>query len=483
MGWSNDEKTTSNKKAMDTSSKILLAIIACVVFIIILIIVLLMNVQQTTFTINVDGLSRSDITKEDLITKIDGVTYIDIENFAKLVKYEYHKGEYKFFTIDQGKCYVQGENETASFYVNDNKICKLPIDKFEEDYNEYTVENTIRSKENKMYATVEAINIAFNVIVDEKENFIEIYTLDGLITNYDKKVKDWGYAGIIEQEFENKKSLLYGYLIVKKENGMYKIIDINNTKEIVSDRYTSIQFSENTKEYFVTNSLGQVGIINLDGTTKIEPTYEAISILDKNSDLYLVQKDKKYGVVKSGNTTIIYPEYDAIGINEKNLNASIENRYLILDTLIPVSKNNKWGCFDKDGKMILNIEYDGLGCYLTAVEVSGIKKTVEPVLSIKRCNGIVVKKSDKYGVIDITGKELVPVAVESIYSIENITDEDLKYFMIYNGGELNVIQRLIQAGLLKEKDAINEDSNTVNSNVVDNKKNNIITNNTISANK
>lgn len=465
MGWSSDEQVPK-KEGMDLSSKILISIIACVLLIILIIVALLINVKTTSFDISVDGTIIPETSKESLITTIDNLTYLDIEEFAKLVNYEYHGGEYKTFTISKDKCYVQGNEETASFYLNENKVCKLPINKFEEEYREYTTENSTKSVNDKMYAPIATIQLAFNVVIKETNNSLEIYTLDNLITNYDKKVKEWGYTGLEDQTFENKKSLLYGYLIVKKQEGLYKIIDSNNTKEIVSDRYSSIEFSENTKEFFVTNSLGQVGIINLDGTTKIEPVYNSISVLDKTSGLYLVDKDKKYGVVKSGNKTVIYPEYDSIGLNTKNNTFNIENQYIIFDTLIPVCKNNKYGAFDKEGNLILNVEYDGLGCIVTNVEVNGEKRTVEPVLTIPRCKGVVVKKSEKYGVIDITGKELVPIAVNSIYSVTN--NSETTYFMFYNNQELNIISRLIAAGLLEDEATTNNNNQSTTTNNVQN---------------
>ncbi len=475
MGWSSDEQAPK-KEGMDLSSKILISIIACVLLIILIIVVLLINVKTTSFDISVDG-AVTTTSKESLIATIDDLTYLNIEEFAKLVNYEYHEGEYKAFTISKDKCYVQGSEETSTFYLNENKVFKLPTNQLEKDYREYTVEKPTESIENKMYASIDAMELAFNVVIKETDHSLDIYTLNNLIASYDKKVKEWGYTGLEDQTFENKKSLLYGYLIVRKQEGLYKIIDSNNTKEIVSDRYNSIEFSENTKEFFVTNSLGQVGIINLDGTTKIEPIYNSISVLDKNSGLYLVDKDKKYGVVKSGNKTVIYPEYDSIGFNTKNSTFNIENQYIIFDTLIPVCKNNKYGAFDKEGNLILNVEYDGLGCTVTNVEVNGTKKTVEPVLIIPRCKGIVVKKSEKYGVIDVTGKELVPIAVNSIYSVTN--NSQTTYFMLYNNQELNIISRLIAAGLL-EDEVKTEDEATTNTttNNTQNTTNNNMANNT-----
>ena len=59
------------------------------------------------------------------------ITYINIKEFAKLVGYEYHEGEYKGFTNEKNKCYVKGPIETASFYANDNKVNKLLVNQIE----------------------------------------------------------------------------------------------------------------------------------------------------------------------------------------------------------------------------------------------------------------------------------------------------------------------------------------------------------------
>jgi len=144
--------------------------------------------------------------------------------------------------------------------------------------------------------------------------------------------------------------------------------------------------------------------------------------------------------------------------------------YLILDTLIPVCKSNKWGAYNKQGQVILPLEYDDFGYGLNNIEIDGIKKVVQPLLQIERCNGIVVKKENKYGLMDLNGKELVPIAVESIYSIVDAQSEDSRYFMLYNGRELNVIERLIKAGLLIEENNKEEENidNTTITNKLDN---------------
>lgn len=484
MGWSNENFENDIKKTKKTSNVLIKIIIALVILIILLAGAILM-INLTQFSLSVDGVIKENYSKSNLLTLIDEKTYINIEKFSKLVGYEYHDGEYKSFTIEEDKCYVQGEKETTSFYLNENKIYKLQINDLSSDYNEIKTNNPIKEINGKMYATIDTIELAFNVSIDNKENEFRIYTLDYLIKIYNNSVKNWGYADITQQEFENKKTLLYGYLIVKKENGLYKIINNDNTKELVSDKYTSIEFYESAKEFLVTNSLGQVGIIKLDGTTKIEPIYDSISVLDKKEDLYIVQKNGKFGIIKSGDITVIKPEYDAIGINDEEVSMNIENKYVILDSLIPVCKDKKWGAFDKEGKKIINVEYDGFGCYKTTIEVNGVSKEVKPVLEMKRCNGIVVRKLDRYGIIDKDGKELVQLQVESVYETLNPESEDERYYMLYNNKEFNIIEKLTEAGMLNDKTTNNTSSTT---NVTNKIENNLITTdlnnnlNTISSN-
>lgn len=473
MEWDNENNKSSNN--INLSSKILLAIIGCVVLIILLIIMLLMNQKpETTFLISVDGKTNKNITKDVLLTKIDNKTYINLEKFASLVGYKYHQGEYKANVIEENKWYVDGKNETASFYLKENKVFKLPLNKLDEEYAEYTVESGIKIQNEVVYVPIETAMLAFNVSIAETSNSFAIYTLDYLANFYNTKaVNEWGYSKIENMTFENKKAILQGYLIVADGNGRYKIINLDNTKDIVPAKYTSIEYSENMQVFFVTNSSKQVGIINLDGTMKIEPLYEAITVLDKEADLYLIKQNQKYGVITSGNSNniVIYPEYDSIGAKNIKITNTSNNKNLILDTLIPVSKDGKWGAYDKKGNIVLNIEYDALGYELNNVEINGLKKVVKPLLAIERCKGIVVKKDDKYGLISLKGKTLVQIVLDAIYEIN--TDTDAKYFMLYGNQEFNVIDKLISEGILEEKEN-DESQNNNTTNII---KNNIIDNN------
>ena len=118
---------------------------------------------------------------------------------------------------------------------------------------------------------------------------------------------------------------------------------------------------------------------------------------------------------------------------------------------------------------MLNVEYDGFGCNLETVEINGIRKGVKPVFIIERCNGIVIEKNEKYGLVNTKGEELVPIAVDNIYEVENPENENSKYFMFYNGKELNIIERLIAANLIEDNSIpeTQQENNEINNNLID----------------
>ena len=51
--------------------------------------------------------------------------HVDIMDIARFLGYDSHKGEFKIYTEDENKCWIECENETASFYLNSNKISSM----------------------------------------------------------------------------------------------------------------------------------------------------------------------------------------------------------------------------------------------------------------------------------------------------------------------------------------------------------------------
>ena len=83
----------------------------------------------------------------------------------------------------------------------------------------------------------------------------------------------------------------------------------------------------------------------------------------------------------------------------------------------------------------MEVEYDDLGCSVG----SNVSTTqiVNNILLVPKYEGIVVKKDQLYGLIDSQGNELLPIALESIYSTTWAGEET--YYMVYNDQIMNVI--------------------------------------------
>ena len=410
---------------------ILLMIIMAVLF------YFIVQLQSNTFSTYIDDVKIN--MPEDLFIIENGKVYVHIEGISKLLGYDYHTGEYKSDLEDTNKCYVISKNETASFFLNSNKISKVEPG-IQDDYENYTISEPVKKVNGKMYILSEGVNIAFNVAFsyDEQKNTVQIYTIPKLIELWAPKILNAGYELASDSDFNNNKTVLNGMFVVKKDSG----IGVINTKmqEVVVPRYNKIEYVESTKELFVTNSQGKVGILTSDGltsSTKISPQYDEIKVLDRNSGLYVIKVSNKYGVIDNSGTNVIYPEYEQIGINASQFpNDNIENQYLLFNNAIPVKYLNKWGLFDKTGQKILDTVLDSFGCTNSTVE----GKVTTNVLLIPNYEGIVVCRDKFYGVVNSLGQELIPCGVSSIYT--TLKTGVAGYYMVYREQTLDVLEYL-----------------------------------------
>lgn len=429
MDWDLEENTTNhnNNQNKNKTTKILLTMIILFVILIMFLMLLLLYIKASTFKLTVNNKLITEYA-EDLIEEQDNTVYISLKDFATLIPgYSYHNGEYKEYSQDETKAYVESEYETASFYLNSNKVCKLAPDEITEDYEVFNVKENVKEINGKLYAPLEAIKIGFNVNIENTSKSMKITTLDNLVTVWNANAKEKGYE--LSTDFENQKALLYGYLVLKNfSRGTFGITD-NKYNEIISSRYNEIEFIENTKEFLVTTSQNKVGIVDSQGKNKVNQIYDSIKLIDKEDEIYLVSYENKYGVIASNGQYIIYPEYDKIGV-DTNIFKNLTNQYILLNNLIPVCKNQKWGAFDKKGTMILSNSYDGFG---SSTSTGG-----EAVIEIPDVNGIVIKNGDLYGIISKEGKELIPIALKEVYSITSAGET--KYYMNYRDNQMDVIE-------------------------------------------
>ncbi len=428
----------NKKEKKSKTTTIILIFIILLVLLIIGIIVSMLIVQKVTLKVYIDGqivtLPKNTIIQDNESGKI----YVAIKEIAPYLGYEAHNGEYKIFSEDENKCWINNKKETASFFLNSDKVSKVYPDQTL-DYENYRIDEAVIKKNGKLYVTPEGIKIGFNstFTYNKENNTININTLPNLVKTYNTRMQKYGYTGV-STEFDNQKAILYNLFIVKKKDGLYGVVNSNNT-EIISSKYKSMSFNETTQEFFVKSTTDKVGIVTATGETKINLLYDNITLLDKNSDLYVVKNENKYGVIDGNGNNVIYAEYDKIGITSGNFPAdNISNRYLLFDNFIPVYKNEKWGAFNKSGEMILPLEYDFMGYSYSKAN----NKAVNPLLIIPKYNAIVLGKTNKeerknyYGIFDSEGNQMVPVRLTNAYSLTNAGVNT--YYMTYEENEINI---------------------------------------------
>ena len=124
-----------------------------------------------------------------------------------------------------------------------------------------------------------------------------------------------------------------------------------------------------------------------------------------------------------------------ISVSVSSTNNDWVMRVLQIDASI--NPGNSGGpLFDINGNKILDTQYEALGCTNSTVK----EKVTNNVLIIPSYEAIVICKDKLYGLVDSTGKELIPCALTSVYTTITSGIED--YYMIYNGETKDVIEYL-----------------------------------------
>lgn len=430
-----NEREFNRAKSMKVI-KIIAIIIALLFLVTVGIIGAIYYLQSSEFKMYVDG-SRVSKVPSDLIVTSDGKTYISINDFAQYVKYTVKKGTYKQYSEDITSCYVECNEEVANYTANSSTIYKKVKTSNDSEYEYFTLADPVKMINNKLYTTMEGLSIGCNssITYDEKENTLRIYTLSYLTQYYSNRV-DNAVIASEKVDFNNKKAILYGLVVIADEDGNYGVVDLNGNS-VIGEKYKDIVFAEGAKEFIVTTAEDKIGIIGIDGTTKIRPEYGKIKKIYNNEELYLIANNNKYGVITKAGKTVIFPEYDAIGIGESKMDDSnIENNYVFYDNCIPVKKGDKWGLMSITGQKITDTIYDSFGCIIGTSN----NKIGNNLLLIPEYEAIVVQKDKYYGLINSSGKELIPAGVTDMYSV---TSEGKNvYYLTYLGETMNVIDYL-----------------------------------------
>lgn len=466
IGTNVTEKERKNKKLM----KIIIIIIALLLIISIALFATIYYLQskQFKFYINDKSVSSNSMSNDLFVFENDTV-YVSLKDISSLVGYNYYNGGYKQYTEDTTKCYLECTNEVTTFEKDSDTIYKTPTEEL--DYTYYTIDEPIKRINGKLYITTTGLGTACNLQIsyDKEANEIAIYTLPYLTNYYIARYSN----AAIDKDFDNQKALLYGLLVVQNVDNTTKgstskdiRYGINNLRneEIVGMKYTDIEFVEGSEEFIVKTTEEKVGIITSEGETKVTPQYDALKQIDKDLNLYMATNNEKSGVIEKNGKILIYLEYDKIGIDATKFPTNdIKNKYILFDNAIPVKQNDKWGLYDIRGNIILPVEYISLGC----ISKTSSDRTLNNILIIPEIEGIVVckqfeinsKRIEYYGIVNSRGKELVPVALDTVYSVTVSGQEE--YTMINNGNSYDIIEYIKEFVLPNEDEKSNVTKNTV----------------------
>ena len=477
---SEEEQEKKNKgKKIVLASLIILVVLTIITGVAILV---LKQAENEKMKLSVNG-KKASFTSDFILTDSNtGETYYSIIRVANLAGYEFYNGEYKKYSEDKTKCYVECENELAMFEMGSNIIYKNNSSS-KTNFDSYKIGQTVKNYENMLYTTAEGIQIAFNTKIsfNKANNTIILKTLPYLVSTYKTIAQTNGYTGISE-DFINQKTLVKNMLVVNKD-GKYGVISTDTFGSIIGNKYDKIVYIENTEEFIVTNE-GKTGTISLDGETRIGLRYDDVGLIDGNNKIYYAKNNNLYGVLNQNGRVLVYVQYDQIGINRRQFpTADMKNDLFLYDNCIPLKKDDKWGLADKNGNIILNVEYDELG-YIEIIipEVKEANNTVSNnvittpttsersinnIIVIPEIEGIVIGKNDKYGVVNKIGKIIIPCEYDKIYSITNEGKDEI--YLEKAGRTIRLSRYLEENKISVESDNTNSDIvNYTNNNVTDN---------------
>lgn len=285
----------------------------------------------------------------------------------------------------------------------------------------------------------------------------------GIIDNNNKIIVPFQWSNI------NTISNLENYIIVSetvnnnKLKGIYSLIERKLTTPCKYSYLTKID----RQSYFTAYDGSKYNIIDINGNPKFSKWYEDLTIPSKGKMNYIVKLDNKYGIVDDSEKVILPIEYLEFSKSPYN-----DGSYLARD------KNGKYGFITIDGKVTLPFEYDNLtrrNYYDNVLSVRNGKCGLVQInngmpYEITTCDYdeiegnkiMIVKKDDKYGLLDVYGQHLTPIEFQSIEALDDNSSEGTIYKAKINGMYklINDQGKSLNDGLYTDIDIISKKAKT-----------------------
>lgn len=255
-------------------------------------------------------------------------------------------------------------------------------------------------KEGKEILSTQYANVT-NLGKDNKEGFI----IEGTDGKYG--IVDYSNQTVLETKYDEIVKVYRNDMYVVKQEGKQKLVR-KGGEEILATGFDEIkELLKNADNGMIYKQKGKYGVMKTTGEVSIAPEYEELK--EAKSGLLIAKQNGKYGVIDLQKETKIEPNYSAIAYHEKAdiyiaekedysndiidnifairqsgilIDLDDEKGYLVLkqgeedkyynfkfeeknivdiqtsNTLFKSKKDGKYGFVDKDGKVIVDYQYD-----------------------------------------------------------------------------------------------------------------------------
>lgn len=295
------------------------------------------------------------------------------------------------------------------------------------------------------------IDLDGNEILKCEYSLVSVYDKDLIIAKKNGRNGCFTTEGHLLLPFEYQDISSSEHFIFAKKEGEFEVFDKKGTllTNIISK--TVKELNENT---LAVEENGRVYMYDLKSKTRIsDQTYLdlAASYFDKNNSIHFQAYEKeglyklRSGFIDRNNQIILPLDYDIGNFREGFATIGKDGKYGFIDEnkkiVIPLKFDRVWSFFDNVAKAI----YNGKNVYLDTKGKILFESDINPE-SMKEYigffyEGMAVKsKKGKYGYIDKTGKEIVPVIYDQAHEFSNgsalVRKNNLYYFIDKNGKKI-----------------------------------------------
>ena len=277
-------------------------------------------------------------------------------------------------------------------------------------------------------------------IFTENEEQGNIISIDYFAAYKDNK---WGVIDsngniVIEPSFgemiivPNSKEDVFLYTYdVNYDDGTYKTKAINSKSEGIFTNYEQVEAISSVDEnqnlvydgkVLKVQNGGKYGLINMEGKEILPCEYDGINLLQGVENTLLVSKDGNYGIVDNDGKVIIPPSYSEI----QNLGNEASQGFIVKNS------EGKCGIVDIGNSQVLELKYDAIskiheGEYYVVTEGNNqkiVKRSGQEVLNANGKeitallknpeNGVIYKVDNKYGVMNLSGEDVVGASYDDL---------------------------------------------------------------------